>query len=169
MEHSRLRHFSQENAVYFITSNVQRREEHFRDFACARLLEGTLWKNVALKNFDLFAYVIMPDHLHMMVRVNTVPLSEILRSVKTNASREINRYLCGRGGATPPTNATTPTEQMFQWQEGFHDHMIRDEKDFLYHLEYLKANPVKAGLVEKTEDYPFLFIDENALARVFGY
>lgn len=41
------------------------------------------------------------------------------------------------------------------WQKGFWDHVIRDEADFQRHLDYIHYNPVKHGLVQRPEDWPY--------------
>ncbi len=49
------------------------------------------------------------------------------------------------------------------WQERFLDHRLRNEDDLAYHVEYVRMNPVKHGLVERPEDYRWLFINKNWL------
>jgi len=39
------------------------------------------------------------------------------------------------------------------WQKGYNDHRIRDADDYAKHVEYVWMNPVKAGIVERPEDY----------------
>lgn len=41
----------------------------------------------------------------------------------------------------------------FRWQKSYHDHIIRNEKDFNYHINYIATNPVKHGLVKDERDY----------------
>ncbi len=62
----------------------------------------------------------------------------------------------------------TAIERSFQWQSSFYDHVITDDQDFHNHVEYIRNNPVKAGLVERPGDYLFLFVDENAIRRLLG-
>lgn len=56
----------------------------------------------------------------------------------------------------------------FTWQQSFYDHVIKDDRDLINHVEYIRHNPVKAGLVEKPEEYPFLFIDDKAVSKILG-
>jgi REP element-mobilizing transposase RayT len=46
----------------------------------------------------------------------------------------------------------------FVWQSSFRDHIIRDENDFLNHLEYIYSNAIKHGMVNDPEQYPFTWI-----------
>ena len=41
------------------------------------------------------------------------------------------------------------------WQERFYEHIIRDEKDWLEKMEYIKYNPLKYGLVENIDDWEY--------------
>lgn len=54
----------------------------------------------------------------------------------------------------------------FTWQKSFYDHVIKDDEDFRNHVEYIRYNPVKAGLRQKPEEYPFLFVDEVVVGRI---
>jgi REP element-mobilizing transposase RayT len=46
----------------------------------------------------------------------------------------------------------------FRWQKSFRDHLIRDQEDYLNHLEYICNNAIKHGLVAQAEHYPFTWI-----------
>jgi REP element-mobilizing transposase RayT len=59
-----------------------------------------------------------------------------------------------------PSNARLfPT---FRWQSSFLDHIIRDEDDYLNHLEYIHNNAVKHGLAIDAEQYPYIWIQGMA-------
>jgi len=81
----------------------------------------------------------MPDHVHWLVELQTVPLASLMRRVKGRSARAINRYL-GQQGAF--------------WQAGYHDHAVRQEEDLLAMARYVVANPLRAGLVRRMGDYP---------------
>lgn len=94
------------------------------------------------KRYELYAWVIMPNHLHIMVRPCCKwTLSSILHSWKSYTGKEANRIL-GREG-----------EQFWQFES--HDHLVRNEKAFYRIWEYTVNNPVKAGLCSKPEDWKF--------------
>ncbi len=178
--------------VYFVTTYVRHRIAFFSDAAIATIAERSIrWKKRSAQCI-IYAYVVMSDHLHLLVQPTMRNISELMRSIKTNSSREINRYLSVPHRAShTPHNASRATRVMgtggtlvveygwFAWQEKFYDHVIRDERDFRNHVEYIRYNPVnpvraffsngvKAGLVEKPEDYPFLSVDYDAIRRLFG-
>lgn len=154
-------------AIYFVTTYVRRRKEFFRNPTVAKICEANMRNAFHIQRCVTFAYVIMPDHLHLLVQPSERNISELMRSIKTNTSRDINRYMHtsshhNRGPGTSVMGGR------FEWQSSFYDHVITDERDFRTHIEYIRYNPVKAGLVEKPEDYPFLYVDRNAIGRILA-
>ncbi len=86
------------------------------------------------EHYELIAWTIMPNHVHVVVRpLGTHQLPEILHSWKSFTAKEANKVL-GRSGAF--------------WQDEYYDHLIRDEEDFHHALQYVIANPERAGLYD---------------------
>jgi REP element-mobilizing transposase RayT len=86
------------------------------------------------QRYELGSYVVMPNHVHGIVRplwCVDEPLERILQSWKRHAARAINRQL----GLTGPW-----------WQDESFDRIIRDEEHLWRTLQYIGANPSKAGL-----------------------
>jgi len=82
--------------------------------------------------YDLIAWCIMPNHVHVIVRPwEGYNLPDILHSWKSFTAKEANKHL-GTTGAF--------------WQDEYYDHLIRDEEDFNRSLTYVLQNPEKAGL-----------------------
>jgi putative transposase len=115
----------------------------------AGLVERTVLQRCA-ELYTLWAYVVMINHLHLLLRPKSingakdprdsfVPLSRITKSIKGYTAREVNKVL-GRTG-----------EQF--WQQESFDHWPRDEGEFFRIIEYIENNPVKAGLVGKPEHW----------------
>jgi putative transposase len=90
--------------------------------------------------FDLHAWVIMSNHVHALLEPHG-PLQEVTRAVKNTSSRQANLIL-GRTG------------QPF-WQAESFDHWIRNGKEFDRIARYIEENPVKAGLIEQPEQWPW--------------
>jgi valyl-tRNA synthetase len=84
------------------------------------------------QRYDLIAWCIMPNHVHVVVRpFEGHDLADILHSWKSFTAKQANRQL-GISGSF--------------WQEEYYDHLIRDEEDFNRNMSYLLQNPEKAGL-----------------------
>ena len=90
-------------------------------------------------DFDLIAWVILLDHFHFLIDIKNANISKILQRIKLSYSvrfRKRQAFDCGK-----------------VWQNGFWDHVIRDEKDLNNHLNYIHFNPVKHGLTNSPFDY----------------
>jgi REP element-mobilizing transposase RayT len=98
----------------------------------------------------MHAVVIMPDHVHLLFTAMrdtegwTFALPEILRAIKGSSARSINK----------PTGRTGPV-----WQDESFDHVLRGDESLQETIEYIRQNPVRKGLVEKPEDYEWLWLE----------
>lgn len=92
-----------------------------------------------IKQFELIAWVILPDHLHLMIDFGIGDLSYLMKRVKMKFSGLYRSKWKLKSGRI--------------WQFRFWDHMIRDEDDFRNHLDYIHYNPVKHGLVVRPGDW----------------
>ncbi|MEZ6142989.1 MAG: transposase [Zavarzinella sp.] len=82
--------------------------------------------------YDLFAWCVMPNHVHVVVRPSpTHSLESILHSWKSFTSKKIGELV----------DKTGPL-----WQSEYYDHLIRDEEDLIHAIEYVLNNPTVAGL-----------------------
>jgi REP element-mobilizing transposase RayT len=91
-----------------------------------------------LKRYDLEAYVIMPNHVHLLILPHASP-SRLMQTLKGYTAREDNKLL-GRTG------------QHF-WQGESYDHWVRDAAEAERIRAYIENNPVKAGLAANPEEY----------------
>jgi REP element-mobilizing transposase RayT len=85
------------------------------------------------------AYCIMPDHAHVLVEVpEDVSLQQFVHHFKTISSYQLKR-LTGEP----------------HWQISYYDHILRREEALGDLAAYIWANPVKAGLVQEAQEYPW--------------
>jgi len=105
---------------------------------CAKLVVDA-WKHFDRERYHLHAWVVMPNHVHLIVQMlGNHALSDAIESWKRYTATRINRLL-GRKGAF--------------WQEDYWDRYVRDEIHFKNAVAYVHENPVKAGLIQKAEDW----------------
>jgi putative transposase len=90
------------------------------------------------KSVDLIAWVILPDHFHVVVDIERLTISSYMQSAKQSFSM---KYLerTGQSGKV--------------WQYRFWDHIVRGEDDLRRHLDYIHYNPVKHGIVADPFSY----------------
>ena len=112
------------------------------------LLVDVLRSNVGAGNFQLQDFVIMPDHLHLLMTLpSNMTVEKAMQLVKGGFSYRLRK------------------EHGFQgevWQRGFSEVRINDRQSFLRYREYIQQNPVKAGWVDSPELYPYSY---TCLAR----
>ena len=139
-----LPHIERPEAVYFITFRVRAgtlapEEREIVLSACQ------FWH---ARKMTLHSAAVMPDHVHMLITPyeprtgRWVPLGELLKSVKSYSSSQVNKL----------RNASGPL-----WLDENFDRVIRDERDFIEKWDYIFHNPVTAGLVKRPEDYAWSY------------
>lgn len=130
--------FSISNQIYLITATTRERAPLFADWQLGRVVVKALRQHQHVA--DTLCYVVMPDHLHWLMRLKpSYSLAQAVGWVKGSSSYAIGQ-LIGTAGAI--------------WQKGFHDRALRSEEELLPTARYVIANPLRAGLVEKLVDYP---------------
>ena len=95
--------------------------------------------NETYDNLRVEHYVIMPNHVHLLLMIDAFGGRP---QVAPTVSRAMNQF---KGAVTKRFGASV-------WQKGFHDHVIRSESDYAYHLQYIEENP-KKWLLGKDEYY----------------
>lgn len=99
---------------------------------------------VAERKFELHDFVIMPDHLHLLLTVhNEMTIEKAMQLVKGRFSHRLSHEFGHKGEV---------------WQRGFTEVQVLGRKSFDAHREYIAQNPVKAGLAASAEEYPFCFL-----------
>lgn len=97
----------------------------------ARYFETTLLTDDG-RRCRLLAWAVMPNHVHLLVQVWTIPVGKLVECWKSLSARFANRTLHRRGP---------------WWQPDYFDRYIRDEAHYHKAVHYIESNPVKAGLV----------------------
>lgn len=98
------------------------------------------------KKYDLIAYVVMPNHVHVMIKMYLeAPLSKIIHSWKSYTSKKFNSVL---------KNENKDISDV-KWEHDYWDRYIRDENHFVSAVDYIHNNPVKAGLCKLPEDWHY--------------
>lgn len=86
-------------------------------------------------------FVVMPNHVHILMTVpGEMSLEKAMQCIKGGFSFRANQELGFRGEI---------------WQRGYSDVRILDDQSFRRHREYIENNPVKAGLANEPDEYPF--------------
>ena len=157
----KLRRIFSGNACYYVTTDVLNRKTYFSDKRHCEILIQNI--NFYRKKFDFkfIGYVIMPTHFHgLFLTSNTGTISEIMRDLKGYTAKKINEL--------------HKRINVSFWQDGFYDHVIRNQKDLEEKLNYIHYNPVRAKIVENPEDYLYssyrnYFLNDDSAVVVDKY
>jgi len=107
------------------------------------LLIDVLRSNVAAGKFELHEFVIMPDHVHLLMTLPVdMTIEKAMQLIKGGFSYRLKKEFGYQGEV---------------WQGGFSEVRISDGQSFMEHCEYIVQNPVKAGLADTAEQYPYSY------------
>jgi putative transposase len=147
------------NFPYFITCTVVKWIPLFTRKPYLDILTDSLQFCRQHKALKLYAYVILDNHLHLVVAGNR--LTDIIRDFKSYTGKALIARL-EQDQKTWVLNQlqyykqSTKTRSDYQiWQEGFHPQQIVSEEMLRQKIDYLHHNPVRAGLVERPEDWVY--------------
>ncbi|HCU58273.1 MAG TPA: transposase [Anaerolineaceae bacterium] len=136
-----IRRYYQSDQIVFITQTVENRLPLFTHPEYVSLLKQVWRKTKERYPFTMLAYVILPDHFHLLIQPNEKNnFSQILHSMKMSFTLSHKRLL----------KVDTPLKF---WQKRFWDHIIRSEMDLENHILYTHFNPVKHGYVQDPNDW----------------
>jgi REP element-mobilizing transposase RayT len=129
------------NHIYLVTTVAHERNRIFEDFDAACLASKTLTTPELWPDGKLLAWVLMPDHLHLLVELgDNEPLSRVIQRVKSVTASALHRH------SGLPSSI---------WQRAYHERALRQSDDIRTAARYVIANPLRAGLVTAIGAYPF--------------
>jgi len=133
--------WSQPSQIYLLTTVAHNRERLFAQWSSASVAASAMSEPTNWPGANLLCWVLMPDHWHGLVELSgSASLATQMKRVKGRSSHTINRAI----------NRSGPV-----WMPGFHDRALRREDNLVKVAEYVIANPLRAGLVQRIEDYPY--------------
>jgi putative transposase len=123
-----------------LASRLTRRQTTDADFSQvtrnAELLLDTLQHYRAEGLYKLHAFVVMPDHVHLLLTPTVQTISQVMNRIKGGFSHR-------------------PASKLPIWQRGFTDHLVRNADEFASLRFYIHQNPVEGHLAQTAEHYPF--------------
>ena len=135
-------------ATYFITANLaERRLTLLTDHVDA--LREAVRRVKARHPFDIDAMVVLPDHLHLLMTLpaGDADFSTRIGAIKSTFSRQLPKTERIR-------DSRIRKRERGIWQRRFWEHMIRDDRDYAAHVDYIHINPVKHGYVARASEWP---------------
>jgi putative transposase len=134
----------QNGGTYFFTVVTYRRNQVFLEDDAVALLNDCFEITRRDHPFTIDAYVILPDHLHM---IWTLPETDCDFSMRWNLIKGNFSRRYGTKLESLSTSRQKKREKSI-WQRRFWEHLVRDQNDFNRLCDYIHYNPVKHGLVK---------------------
>ena len=151
--------FVEKDGIYFLTSTILEWLPVFTSESYFQIIINSLKFCLEKKQLKLHAYVIMDNHIHLIVSGNT--LSETLKSFKMFTAKEIIQqlktdrkiWLLHQFEYFKQKTKRNSTHQI--WQEGLHPQLVNSEDIFVQKANYLHENPVRRGYVLQPENWKY--------------
>jgi len=129
--------------IFFTTTKTSMGKRLLQSERNADLLIDVLRSLVAEHLFKLHDFVIMPDHVHLLIEVGSdITIEKAMQLIKGRFSHRLSHEFFYKGEV---------------WQRGFTEVQVLNKQNFEAHRAYIAENPINAGLVASTGDYPFCF------------
>ena len=129
--------------TFFVTTKTSMGRALLQSERNAMLLIDVLRSYVRAHKFQLHDFVVMPDHVHLLITVDgSMSIEKAVQFIKGCFSYRLTKEY-GYSGEV--------------WQRGFSEVRIDDRESFLRHREYIAQNPAQAGLADAPGEYPYCF------------
>jgi putative transposase len=135
--------------AYFITMPTFRGAQLFKGEQAMELWLSSLRQAREENPFELEGQVILPDHLHLLIRV---PHSTADVAARIDRARALFANAAAASTAESGDQQISPTQV---WKRNYLEHMVADQTEFDTLLDYIHYNPVEHGLAESPRDWPY--------------
>lgn len=129
------------NIVVFVTACTREGRKLFEQPDLNQAIVRCFLEERERLGHSIFAYCLMPDHYHLLCSPNQsgIPITQLIGGI----NGKITALLWNHGYSGK------------LMQRSFYDHILRGEESLTEIAEYILNNPVRKGLVERAEDYPY--------------
>jgi putative transposase len=142
-----LKRYQNTGTLHFVTFSCYRRRPLLPNHGAAELFERALEQARLKYGFLVIAYVVMPEHVHLLVsEPERDTLATAIKAIKQSVARK-------QGGGR-------------FWQERYYDFNVRTTEKRVEKVKYIHLNPVKRGLVDRRQDWPWSSYQHYATGEV---
>jgi len=136
----KLKHLYIKDYPYVVTTVTLNREPIFKESKAADIVLEAILFGRRQQWYYLLSFVIMPDHMHLIIIPRDKNISQCMKSIKGFSARRINSVFDRRGSI---------------WQNGFFDYILDNEEKVLSRMRYIENNPVRKGIATRPERYHY--------------
>jgi len=143
-----------EGSCYFFTIVTYKRRSFLTDDGVRPILKEAIRRIKTDRPFEMPAFSLLPNHLHCIWKM---PSGDADYSKRWGLIKRLfsQAYIADGGQPLAQTNSRQNKRELGVWQRRFWEHRIRDDNDYWNHVHYIHYNPVKHGLVQRIEDWPY--------------
>ena len=139
-----LRRFQESRQAHFVTFSCYHRQGRLRLPARCDLFVEKLEQTRQRFELRIYGFVVMPEHVHLLLsEPDQGLLATAIQSLKLAVAKSV------------PALGVRPEEPSRFWQTRYYDRNVRGHDEFVEKLRYIHRNPVKRGLVQRPEDWPW--------------
>jgi len=145
-----------QEGIYFVTFTVHQWADVFTRKAYVEILLENLRYCQTNKGLKIYAWVILSNHCHLIIRSEGFKLSDVIRDFKKHTAKKIVEAIEQNEQESRKRWLLwllKKDDGIWFWEEGYHGKEIVDKDFFESKSNYIHQNPVRAGLVEKEEEY----------------
>ncbi len=148
------RRFYVSQGTYFITQVTYKRQKWLCSEMGRKGLREAIEKVREKYFFSIDAFILLPDHFHCLFTLpeNDDNISVRLKLIKTYVSKHYKNHI---GVDVKLSRSGERRGESNLWQRRFWEHCIRNEQDLIAHYDYIHYNPVKHGLCNSPQDWPY--------------
>lgn len=167
------RHHEQQG-IFHVTTNAKGRAPWCVLPGVPEIVIGNLMMTRNIHQGKIFAFCILPEHLHLIFSPGPKGISAFMHSFKRNSSKDIGYFLKSRGSRTPATAvmhsirssgsvtrasdytpAIITNNDFTGWHNGFHDERIRDRRQYDAAMNYVRYNAWRHALTAHSDGWPW--------------
>jgi putative transposase len=142
--------YTNTNTAYFLTICTYGKKSYFKNPEIAQYIATEIdYRSRIASEVTMFAYCIMPDHVHLLMKLNEgygKSLSNWVAAFKKYNSRILSMML----------------DIKSLWQANYYEHVVRKDESLKAIAEYIANNPVRKNFVREWQEYQFSKINYNA-------
>ena len=145
-----------QHGLYFITFTVHQWVDVFTRKNYVDIILESIRYCQKEKGLLVYGWVVMSNHVHLLIRSNKENLSDIIRDFKKFTSGKIVKAIASNEKESRKSWLLwlfKNGDKVIFWQEGYHGEEIITKSFYETKLKYIHQNPVRAGIVEKEEEY----------------
>ena len=136
--------------TYFFTLNLLQRKNNDLLVRHIDVLRAVIKKVNRTHPFIIHAWVVLPEHMHCVIElpIDDADFATRWRLIKSGLSKAMPKD-------ERRSDVRVKRGERAIWQRRYWEHLIKNEADYLAHIDYVHINPVKHGIVNHVKDWPY--------------